>query len=152
MSLLFFLTHNWKLTRLDFIQPNVCKGRRCHRPIQGRQKSMAKKLLHYLVAPAAVITAVLFFCQPLYYPAGGKPDYILMLLLIGIPFGIHRMFVWFIPKGYDLGGTVGIIVFDILVGGIIGVFVLIWKIIAGMGCLALCITKLIVKIIQQREA
>ena len=48
--------------------------------------------------------------------------------------------------------TVGIIVFDILVGGIIGVFVLIWKIIAGLGCLALCITKLIVKIIQQREA
>ena len=133
MSLLFFLTHNWKLTRLDFIQPNVCKGRRCHRPTQGRQKSMAKKLLHYLVAPAAVITAV-------------------MLLLIGIPFGIHRMFVWFIPKGYDLGGTVGIIVFDILVGGIIGVFVLTWKIVAGLGCLALCITKLIVKIIQQREA
>lgn len=113
---------------------------------------MAKKLLQYLVAPAAVITAVMFFCQPLYYPAGGKPDYILMLLLIGIPFGIHRMFVWFIPKGYDLGGTVGIIMFDILVGGIIGVFVLTWKIIAGLGCLALCITKLIVKIIQQREA
>lgn len=113
---------------------------------------MAKKLLQYLVAPAAVITAVLFFCQLLYYPSGGKPDYILMLLLIGIPFGIHRMFVWFIPKGYDLGGTVGIIVFDILVGGIIGVFVLTWKIVAGLGCLALCITKLIVKIIQQREA
>ena len=113
---------------------------------------MAKKLLHYLVAPAAVITAVMFFCQPLYYQAGGKPDYILMLLLIGIPFGIHRMFVWFIPKGYDLGGTVGIIVFDILVGGIIGVFVLTWKIVAGLGCLALCITKLIVKIIQHREA
>ena len=134
MSLLFFLTHNWKLTRLDFIQPNVCKGRR------------------YLVAPAAVITAVMFFCQPLYHPAGGKPDYILMLLLIGIPFGIHRMFIWFIPKGYDLGGTVGIIVFNVLVGGITGVFVLTWKIVAGLGCLALCITKLIVKIIQQREA
>lgn len=121
-------------------------------PHTGAAETMAKKLLQYLVAPAAVITAVLFFCQPLYYPSGGKPDYILMLLLIGIPFGIHRMFVWFIPKGYDLGGTVGIIVFDILVGGIIGVFVLTWKIVAGLGCLALCITKLIVKIIQQREA
>ena len=121
-------------------------------PQTGAAETMAKKLLQYLVAPAAVITAVLFFCQPLYYPSGGKPDYILMLLLIGIPFGIHRMFVWFIPKGYDLGGTVGIIVFDILVGGIIGVFVLTWKIVAGLGCLALCITKLIVKIIQQREA
>ncbi len=121
-------------------------------PHTGAAESMAKKLLQYLVAPAAVITAVLFFCQPLYYPSGGKPDYILMLLLIGIPFGIHRMFIWFIPKGYSLGGTVGIIVFDILVGGIIGVFVLTWKIVAGLGCLALCITKLIVKIIQQREA
>ena len=128
------------------------QGKEVPSPQTGAAETMAKKLLHYLVAPAAVITAVMFFCQPLYYPAGGKPDYILMLLLIGIPFGIHRMFVWFIPKGYDLGGTVGIIVFDILVGGIIGVFVLTWKIIAGLGCLALCITKLIVKIIQQREA
>lgn len=128
------------------------QGKEVPSPHTGAAESMAKKLLQYLVAPAAVITAVLFFCQPLYYPSGGKPDYILMLLLIGIPFGIHRMFVWFIPKGYDLGGTVGIIVFDILVGGIIGVFVLTWKIVAGLGCLALCITKLIVKIIQQREA
>lgn len=128
------------------------QGKEVPSPHAGAAESMAKKLLQYLVAPAAVITAVLFFCQPLYYPSGGKPDYILMLLLIGIPFGIHRMFVWFIPKGYDLGGTVGIIVFDILVGGIIGVFVLAWKIVAGLGCLALCITKLIVKIIQQREA
>lgn len=98
MSLLFFLTYGWELTRLDFIQPNICKGRRFHRPTQGWQKSMAKRLLHYLVVPAAVITAVMFFCQPLYYPAGGKPVSILMLLLIGIPFGIHRMFVWFILK------------------------------------------------------
>ena len=128
------------------------QGKEVPSPQTGAAETMAKKLLQYLVAPAAVITAVLFFCQPLYYPSGGKPDYILMLLLIGIPFGIHRMFVWFIPKGYDLGGTVGIIVFDILVGGIIGVFVLTWKIVAGLGCLALCITKLIVKIIQQREA
>lgn len=128
------------------------QGKEVPSPHTGVAETMAKKLLHYLVAPAAVITAVMFFCQPLYYPAGGKPDYILMLLLIGIPFGIHRMFVWFIPKGYDLGGTVGIIMFDILVGGIIGVFVLTWKIVAGLGCLALCITKLIVKIIQQREA
>ena len=128
------------------------QGKEVPSPHTGAAETMAKKLLQYLVAPAAVITAVLFFCQPLYYPSGGKPDYILMLLLIGIPFGIHRMFVWFIPKGYDLGGTVGIIVFDILVGGIIGVFVLTWKIVAGLGCLALCITKLIVKIIQQREA
>ena len=128
------------------------QGKEVPSPQTGAAETMAKKLLQYLVAPAAVITAVMFFCQPLYHPAGGKPDYILMLLLIGIPFGIHRMFVWFIPKGYDLGGTVGIIVFDILVGGIIGVFVLTWKIVAGLGCLALCITKLIVKIIQQREA
>ncbi|OLR59187.1 hypothetical protein BHF70_05850 [Anaerostipes sp. 494a] len=92
---------------------------------------MANKLLRYLVAPVTVITAVMFFCQFLYYPAGGKPNYLLMLLLIGILFGIHRMFVWFIPKGYDLGGAVGMIVFNVLVGGIIGMFVLAWKIIKG---------------------
>lgn len=113
---------------------------------------MAKGLFHRLVFPTAVIAAMLYFCQPLYDPAGGKPDYILMLLLIGIPFGIHRMFVWFVPRGYDLGGAIGVMAFNVLVGGVIGIFVLAWQIITGLGYLVLCLSQLIKKIIHQREA
>lgn len=113
---------------------------------------MAKEIFHRLVAPAATIAAVLFFCQPLYHRAGGNVDYIVMFLLVGIPFGIQKMFVWFIPKGHDIGGTIGMIVFNVLVGGIIGIFVLAWKILTGLGFLVLYITKKLNKITQQKEA
>ena len=48
--------------------------------------------------------------------------------LAGIPFGVHRMFVWVIPKSFDLGGTVGMLVFNLLVGGVIGGFALVWNV------------------------
>ena len=37
------------------------------------------------------------------------------------------MVLWLIPKGFDSGGTAGIFVFNLLVGGVIGVFVLAWR-------------------------
>lgn len=39
----------------------------------------------------------------------GECDYLSLWWFMGIPFGIHRMFFWIIPKGYDIGGTVGIL-------------------------------------------
>ena len=46
---------------------------------------------------------------------------------MGVPFGICRMFFWIIPKGYDIGGTVGILFINVLVGGVIGGIVLVWR-------------------------
>ena len=46
---------------------------------------------------------------------------------MGIPFGMHRMSLWIIPKGYDIGGTVGILFINVLVGGAIGGIELAWK-------------------------
>ena len=54
-------------------------------------------------------------------------DYLKLLLFMGVPFGICRMFFWIIPKGYDIGGTVGILFINVLVGGVIGGIVLVWR-------------------------
>lgn len=75
------------------------------------------------------VIAAAFLCT-LFYPLcvdNGVCDYLKLWILAGIPFGIHRMFLWVIPKGFDIGGTLGILVINFLVGGIIGGMILIWR-------------------------
>lgn len=78
---------------------------------------------------AVIISVALFY--PLCVE-NGACDYLKLWMLSGIPFGVHRMFVWVIPKGFDLGGTVGMLVFNLLVGGVIGGFVLVWNVIRAV--------------------
>lgn len=73
---------------------------------------------------AAVLLTALFY--PLCVEKG-MCDYLKLWILAGIPFGVHRMFVWVIPKGFDIGGTVGVLVMNLLVGGMIGGVVLVWR-------------------------
>ena len=41
------------------------------------------------------------------------------------------MFFWIIPKGYDIGSTVGILFINVLVGGVIGGIVLVWRLLVA---------------------
>lgn len=70
------------------------------------------------------------FLYALFYPLcveNGVCDYLKLWILAGIPFGVHRMFLWALPKGFDIGGTVGVLVMNLLVGGMIGGVVLVWR-------------------------
>lgn len=89
---------------------------------------MIKERLLRLLKTLAITFVVAFLCQPL-YRSGGQCDWLLLALLLGIPFGIPRMFVWFAPRGLGIGGTVGTVVFDILIGGMIGIFVLAFRLV-----------------------
>jgi len=73
----------------------------------------------------------------------GETDYLLLWILCGIPFGIGKMFVWLIPRNYDIGGTVGVWALNFIVGGIIGGFILIWKIIVAVWYIPLTVVRLI---------
>lgn len=59
-------------------------------------------------------------------------DYLKLWLIAGIPFGIRRMFLWIIPKRLDLGGTVGVIALNFLVGGLIGGVIMICQVGAAL--------------------
>lgn len=84
-----------------------------------RMNEFVKKVI--VPVGAAVFLAALFY--PLCVEHG-KCDYLKLWLFVGIPFGIHRMFLWIIPKGFDIGDTVGILVFNLLIGGVIGGIIL----------------------------
>lgn len=75
------------------------------------------------------------FLTALFYPLcveKGVCDYLKLWILVGIPFGVHRMFVWVIPKGFDIGGTVGVLVMNLLIGGVIGGVILIWRLVLAI--------------------
>lgn len=55
---------------------------------------------------AAVFLGVLFY--PLCVEQG-QCDYLKLWMFVGIPFGVQRMFLWIIPRSFDIGGTVGIV-------------------------------------------
>jgi hypothetical protein len=54
-------------------------------------------------------------------------DWRKLLLFAGIPFGIHKMFFLLVPSGFDIGGSIGVIMFNLLIGGVIGSVILIWR-------------------------
>lgn len=73
----------------------------------------------------------------------GVCDYRKLLLLAGIPFGIRRMFLWIAPKNLDIGGAIGVLVFNLLVGGLIGSAELIFRIVAAAGYILLTLGHMV---------
>lgn len=84
------------------------------------------KFLKNVVVPVVSVLFLVAMFRPLCME-DGVCDYLKLWIIVGIPFGIHRMFFWVIPRGYDLGGTLGILTMNLLVGGVIGGVVVIWR-------------------------
>ena len=73
----------------------------------------AHKFAGKVVYPVLAAILLFFLLRP-FCMEQGKCDYRLLVLLMGIPFGIGKMLVWIVPGRTDLGGTLGFMVFQIL--------------------------------------
>ena len=80
-----------------------------------------KEFLENVAVPLLGIAVVMFIVY-LFCVENGVCDYRKLWIVSGIPFGIQKMYFWMIPKGFDIGGTVGMFAFNLLVGGLIGYF------------------------------
>lgn len=60
-----------------------------------------------------------------FYIVDGLVDIFRMWILIGFPFGIHRISLWLIPRNFDLGETVGVWAMNIIAGCVLGGLVVI---------------------------
>ncbi len=79
--------------------------------------------MYEFVKKVIVPVGAAVFLSALFYPLcveHGQCDYLKLWMFVGTPFGVHKMFLWIIPKGFDIGGTVGVFVFNLLIGGVIG--------------------------------
>ena len=75
----------------------------------------------------------------------GELDLLWLWILCGLPFGIHRM--WSVdrgPGGGSLGGGAALFVLNFVLGGIIGGFVLVWRLAGGGMVVPFTIYRLIV--------
>ena len=90
-----------------------------------------------------LIAGVLFYWATLVFTKDGVTNYFYVWLCCGIPFGIRRMFVWLVPHGYDIAGTVGIIALNFILGGIIGGVILIWRLVVAAWYIPLTIYRLL---------
>jgi hypothetical protein len=60
------------------------------------------------------------------FTQNGAKDYFLIWLACGVPFGIGKMFT-LIPIGFGIAGTVGVVALNVVLGGIIGGVILVWR-------------------------
>ena len=67
----------------------------------------------------------------------------MLWLLCGLPFGIHRMFLWIIPGGRSFGGSIAVFALNILLGAVIGGIVLIWRLVVAVWYVPLTAYRLI---------
>ena len=90
-----------------------------------------------------LIAGVLFYWAALVFTKDGATNYFYVWLCCGIPFGIRRMFVWLVPHGYDIAGTVGIVAINFILDGIIGGGILIWRLVVATWYIPLTIYRLL---------
>lgn len=86
-----------------------------------------KKGLFKMVVPALLIALWLTVCYPVCKREQGF-DWFLYWILAGFPFGIRRMCLWLVPKNYGIGGSMGVLALNCIIGGLIGGFVLVARV------------------------
>ncbi len=74
----------------------------------------------------------------------GALDYVLLWILCGLPFGMHRMCLWVIPGDRSFGGSIAILAFNFIIGGVIGGVVLVCRLLVAAWYVPLTVYRLIV--------
>ena len=74
----------------------------------------------------------------------GSLDYVWLWILCGIPFGLHRMFLCLIPGRRSFGGGIAMLALNFIVCGVVGGFVLVWRLLVAAWYIPLTTYRLIV--------
>ena len=87
-----------------------------------------KRVLFKIIIPVFLIAVWMITCYLVCNKAEGF-DLFLYWIMVGFPFGIHRMCLWLVPRNFGISGSIGVFVLNCIIGGLIGGVVLIVKII-----------------------
>lgn len=99
-----------------------------------------KRVLFKMIVSVLILVLWILMCYPVCQQENGF-DYFLFWIMVGFPYGIRKMCMFLIPKNFGIAGSIGVLAFNGVIGGLIGgiiviarmiaVFVEIIKIIAG---------------------
>ena len=86
-----------------------------------------KRVLFKILLPALLIA---LWLDVAYYPSlkDGQLDYFTYWIIAGLPFGIKAIGGIFYSVGFDLQGGVAVLAMNVVLGGLLGGFVLIFRI------------------------
>lgn len=71
------------------------------------------------VVPAIMFLLLMYVFKTV-YTENGVIDWFRLWMILGIPFGMTRICIWILPRGYDIGGTVGMLALSLILSGVIG--------------------------------
>lgn len=98
-----------------------------------------KRIICKVILPGMFIWLVAIVCFPICMKENGF-DFFQFWILTGFLFGFRKMSMVLIPQNYGIGGSLGVLALNCIVGGIIGGFVLCYmiiKIFAEFTCILL---------------
>ena len=85
-----------------------------------------KEFMKQVAAPILLTIFLMALFRPLCMK-NGECNYLFLWFLMGIPMGMCRVFFWMIPKGYDIGGTIGVLFLNLLIASVIGGVILTYR-------------------------
>ena len=103
------------------------------------RSEVMKDFMKKTVVPVAV-ALLLFSVFSRIFVENGTPDYFLIWLACGVPFGIGKMFT-LIPIGFGI--SVGVVALNLVLGGLIGGVILIWKLAVAIWYLPLSVVRFV---------
>ena len=95
---------------------------------------MTEKFLKKVLLPMCGASLLAYILYPFCTEDGGT-NWLLLIWLMGIPFGISHMCLYVVPRNHPFTDSVGILFGNVLVGGVIGIFILAWQILRAVFCL-----------------
>ncbi|MDO4556423.1 MAG: DUF6050 family protein [Lachnospiraceae bacterium] len=105
------------------------------------------EFLRKTVVPVISVALLYLLFRPLCVEQGVM-EWPRMILLIGIPFGIQKMFLWLVPWGMGIGEMIGILAVNLLVGGVIGSVVMGWRLLVAIVILAKAVVACLRRVIR----
>ena len=104
------------------------------------KKEVVTSFLKNSVLPV-VVALFLYSIFSRIFVDNGTLNLFLIWLACGVPFGIGKMFT-LIPIGFGISGTVGVVALNIVLGGLIGGVILIYRLAVAVLYLPLTIYRL----------
>ena len=88
-----------------------------------------KRVLFKVILPLAFIVVWLDMCYWICLGENGM-NWFQFWIMSGFPFGIQKMLVLLIPRNFGIAGSIGVLAFNGIIGGLIGGIIVIARMIA----------------------
>ena len=87
-----------------------------------------KRMICNVILPGVLIGLIVIVCYPICMKEDGF-DFFQFWILSGFLFGFRKMSMVLIPKNYGIGGSLGVLALNCIIGGLIGGIIVVVRIV-----------------------